>query len=381
MSSLGIFKEQFAKKEGLIHLNNAGLSPITKVARDKVIYWTERFYQEGYYTDADYKLDLLDSKSNLAKLIGCRAEEIAWFTNTASAISQFAFQIGLRANDEVVMWDQEYVSNLYPFKQACDLVGAKLKLVSSDVDLSTPTEKYIEAITSKTKIAAFSSVQFSSGARMDAAAVIAHCKKLGVITFADIIQELGVHPLKVWSQGIDAVAGGSHKWLASPVGVGYLAIRPDLTSKMKPHSYGSGTFGTCDDATDLECKPKVDASKFEPSSKQVLEITALGASCKLFSEVGIEVIETEALRLARLLISESKKLSIKINSPFKGEHLSPMVNLKIPDEKIFNVLVNDLKEQNINFALRGGGMRFSPHAFNTETEIHKLISIFKKYFN
>jgi cysteine desulfurase/selenocysteine lyase len=48
------FQKQFARKPGLIHLNNAGLAPISLAARDKVQYWAERFYQEGFLTDAVY---------------------------------------------------------------------------------------------------------------------------------------------------------------------------------------------------------------------------------------------------------------------------------------------------------------------------------------
>lgn len=377
MNRLQIFKEQFAKRKDLIHLNNAGLSPIARVAKERVEYWVNRFYQEGYYTDADYVQEVAAARGKLAALIGCGGNEIAWFTSTAGAISQFAFQIGLQAGDEVLMWDQEYASNLYPFKQACDAVGAKLVQVSSEVNLETPTDKFIAAITSKTKVVAFSSVQFSSGARMDTKLLIDHCKQKGILTFADIIQELGVHPLSVWAEGIDAVAGGSHKWLVSPVGVGYLAIREKLIKKMKPHSYGSATFGSCDDLADFSCEAKVSASKFEPGSKQVLEIAALGASCEMIASVGVEVIEAEAVRLANLLITNIKNLDLTINSPFKGQHNSPMVNVKILDTKKEETVVKKLIEQKINFAKRAGGLRFSTHAFNTDQEIFTLADLLK----
>lgn len=372
-----MFKEQFARREGLIHLNNAGLSPITKVAKDRVEYWVNRFYQEGYYTDADYTLEVEAARTRLAELIGCEGNEIAWFTSTASAISQFAFQVGLQAGDEVLMWDQEYASSLYPFKQACDSVGANLVLVSSEANLQTPTDKFIAAITSKTKIVAFSSVQFSSGARMDTKVLIDYCKQKQIITFADVIQELGIHPLQVWQQGIDALAGGSHKWLASPVGIGFLAIRKNLIRTMKPHSFGSATFGSCDDAANLSCEAKVSASKFEPGSKQVLEIVALGASCELISKVGVKVIESEAVRLANLLISKVKDFDLTINSPFKDQHTSPMVNIKIADPKKEISITSQLQVQKINFAKRGGGIRFSPHAFNTDVEIFTLADLLK----
>lgn len=174
---LAQFQSQFTKSQNLIHLNNAGLAPISLAARDKLMYWSERFYQEGFFTDKDYMNDVYSARQSLAALIGCHPQEVAWYQSAAGAINQFAFGIGLQADDEVVMWDQEYSSHLYPWKAACDEAKAKLVIVKSEDLMSTPTEKYIEAFTEKTKVAAFSWVQFSSGAQMEIEGLIAECKK------------------------------------------------------------------------------------------------------------------------------------------------------------------------------------------------------------
>ncbi len=367
------FQDQFARRPDLIHLNNAGLTPISRAARDKINYWAERFYQEGFWTDADYMADVLSARLALANLIGCQAQEIAWYQSTAGAINQFAFGIGLQPDDEVLIWDQEYSSHLYPWKEACDQTKAQLVVLKSEADLGTPTEKYLQALTKKTKVAAFSWVQFSSGARMDVEAVIKECKRRGIFVFVDIAQGLGIHPCQIWHWGADAVAGASHKWLVSPVGVGYLAIRTELAQKMKPRIFGAYTFGTCDDPSDFACEPKRDATKFEPGSKQVIEITALGASCQLIHDISVEVIEAEALRLAHRLRRGLESKGHELLNPFGKASISLMVNF-LPTQGIAEVSVT-LTTNNINFARRGGGIRLSTHAFNTDQEIDKVLSL------
>ncbi|HEY1079895.1 MAG TPA: aminotransferase class V-fold PLP-dependent enzyme [Bdellovibrio sp.] len=374
-STLRHFQDQFAQGQGLIHLNNAGLSPICRPAHDKVKYWAERFYNEGFWTDKDYMANVYESRQALARLIGCAPSEIAWFQSAAGGINQFAFGIGLNAGDEVLMWDQEYSSHLYPWKAACDQTGAVLKVLKSESHLETPTEKYLEALTSKTKVAAFSWVQFSSGARMDTEHVIKECKKRGILVFVDIAQGLGIHECKLWDWGVDGVAGGSHKWLVSPVGVGYLAIRQSLALKLKPRTIGAYTYGTCDDPSDFACEPKTDATKFEAGSKQVLEITALGASCELIHNVGVSVIESEALRLAQILRLGLHQKGYKLLNPFGLKAVSPMVNFVPTQEKSLTDITEKLSQNKINFALRGGGIRLSPHAFNTESEIATVLSL------
>lgn len=374
-NKLAEFQSQFARRADLIHLNNAGLAPISRVARDKIQYWAERYYQEGFWTDADYMADVLSSRHSLASLIGCQWDEVAWYQSAAGAINQFAFSIGLKPSDQVVMWDQEYSSHLYPWKEACDQAGAELKVLKSEKNLATPTEKYLEALTEKTKVAAFSWVQFSSGARMDVEAVIKECKKRGILVFVDIAQGLGVHPCKIWQWGADAVAGGAHKWLVSAVGVGYLALRKDLALRMKPRVIGAYTYGTCDDPSDFACEPKRDATKFEPGSKQVLEITALGASCKMIHDIGVEVIEAEAVRLAQTLRLGLEAKGYQLLNPFGLEAVSPMINFLPARSEDMEKVTKLLDSHKINYARRGGGIRLSTHAFNTDLEIAKVLNL------
>lgn len=369
------FQQQFARKPGLIHLNNAGLAPISLAARDKVQYWAERFYQEGFWTDADYMADVLSSRVALAGLIGCTADEIAWYQSTAGAINQFAFGIRLQPGDEVVIWDQEYSSHLYPWKEACDQAQAHLKVLKSEAQLETPTEKYLAALGPKTKVAAFSWVQFSSGSRMDTQAVITECKKRGILVFVDVAQGLGIHPCELWNWGVDAVAGGSHKWLVSPVGVGYLAIRKELALRMLPRTIGAYTYGTCDDPSDFACEPKRDATKFEAGSKQVLEITALGASCRLIQETGVAVIEAEALRLARKMREGLQAKGHQLLNAPGIAAVSPMTNFLPRSGMELEACVNLLTKNQINFARRGGGIRLSTHAFNTDRDIETILSL------
>jgi len=276
--------------------------------------------------------------------------------------------------------NQEYGSHLYPWKAACDQVGAKLVLVESEQNLATPMEKYLKAITPKTKVIAFSWVQFMAGSQMeDTKHVIQVAKQKGIFVAVDIIQGFGLHPCDVWSWGADAVMGGSHKWLSAPVGVGFLALRQNLIPKFKPHIIGMYTYGTCDDPSDFACEPKRDALKFEPGSKQVLEITALGASIDVIQKTGVKVLETEALRLAKILRNGLIDLGYEVVTPYQGEqvHLTPFINFKPKGSMTKQELSKKLNAKKIFHAVRGPGLRFTPHAFNHESDLEKALSVLK----
>lgn len=377
MKTLLDYKNSFFRSPR-IHLNNAGLAPISREAHEKVNYWSRRFFEEGFYSDHDYMADVLHSRQSLALLLNCQHEEIAFFQSTAGALSQVAFTFGLKADDEVLVWDQEYASNLYPWQAACKKAGARLVLAPSMPDYQTPYEELLKYCTARTKIISISWVQFQTGARTDIAALTKACHDRGIFIVVDVMQGLGLHHFDFKNWDVDAVAGGSHKWLTSPVGVGFLAMKQEHLPRFSAHSVGSASYGTCDDPADLACAPKTDASKFEPGSKQVLEITALGASCDLLLDVGIATIEKESLRLAHILRQGLADQGYQIHS---GPQ-TPIVNFSAPASvtgsarsEAHKKIQSLLQSHPINYALRGPGIRLSPHAFNLDEDIKRTLDL------
>lgn len=373
-SKLEFFKSQFYRSDK-IHLNNAGLALPSLPSIVEVKYWADRFYQEGFYTDHDYMDRVSQTRKNLSRIIGCEHDEIAFFQATSGAVSQLAFSVGLKPGDEVITWDQEYASNLYPWQEACHRSGAKHVIATSNNDLSTPFENILKCITANTKVIAISWVQFQAGAMTDIRAITDFCKGKNILVFVDVIQGLGLFPFDFKALGVDAVVGGSHKWLHSPVGVGYLAIRKELALKMRPMMIGSSTYGTCDDPSDLACIPKRDASKFEPGSKQVLEITALGKSVEFILDVGVELISQEANRWAAILRDGLIRQNYSVAEPLQKQK-TPFVNFTHP-QKTTAEIKTLLNKNNITCALRGPGVRLTPAAYNSDSDIQKTLEILK----
>jgi len=369
--SLQNFRAGFAQGAStLVHLNNAGLAPSSRVGGDQVRYWMQRFESEGMHCNDDYMAAIEKARGQLALLAGAKPHQIAFFQSTAGAISQVAFGMSLNASDEVLVWDQEYASNLYPWKVACDRSGAKLVRATSEADGSTPIENLLAKVTARTKVIAVSWIQFQTGAEMDVKKLAEFAKPRGIFTLIDIIQGFGIMPFDFTELGIDAACGGSHKWLVSPVGVGFLMLRSERLPQIKPINIGAMTYGTCDDPSDLSCPPKTDSTKFEAGSKQVLEITALGANCQWLSACGVETLRDEAFRLAEKLRQALLDLGWNLHQPQVGNRA--FVNFshkKNSPQQVAHVL----KKNRISYALRGPGIRLSPHAFNVDADIERAI--------
>jgi selenocysteine lyase/cysteine desulfurase len=117
--------------------------------------------------------------------------------------------------------------------------------------------------------------------------------------------------------------------------------------------------------------PKLDALKFEAGSKQVLEITALGASIDLILKTGVSAIEKETLRLATKLRVGLEAKGYKVHSPYEvTNHQSAMVNFIPKDQTI-----EALKSIPCNFAIRGPGVRLTPAAFVSDLTIERVLKV------
>lgn len=225
--TLAEYKTLFFRSE-ILHFNNGGLSPISKPVQEEINYWSKCFYEQGFHSDAEYKKRIDWTREQISQLVDCQPDEIAFFQSCAWAISQFALGLNLQPNDEVLIFDQEYSSNLYPWQAACQRAKAKLVLLDSGSENELSLSLIEKNITQHTKVVSVSSVQFQTGVQVDLVKLSSLCQQKNILLFVDATQGLGIELLSMKQLNLAGLASGSHKWLNAPVGVGFLAIKKEL---------------------------------------------------------------------------------------------------------------------------------------------------------
>lgn len=374
MSKLDDFKSQFYLKK-TIHLNNAGVTPTPLSTRTACEEWLKKTYELGSALMPEYMQVVATARKRVAELINASPDQVIFSASTATAISQVAFGIKLTKGDEVIVWDQEYPSNFYPWKVACERAGASLKILTSPASMDTPVSLLLENVTDRTKVIATSWVQYRTGAMADIKELTSIARKRNIFTCADVIQGVGVVPFDFKESGLDAICGGSHKWLCGLQSVGYLVLRPEWIDEFFPISIGAMSYGDWNDLSDVKKTLKKDSGKFEPGGPSFLLLHALGSSLQLLSTVGIDNIYNEAMRLRGLLSERLSSLgyfvfTAKMQAPiltFKPTAHSPLKSVEEITEK--------LRAHSVTFAARPPGVRLSPHAFNRDVEIEQVAKI------
>ncbi len=365
------FKSHFYHGSERCNLNNAGQALIPDVNQKKAIEWLDRFYKEGASCSMAGWDETDSVRRKLAQFLGADSDQLAYFQTTASALSQAAFGIPLEKDDEILTWDQEYPSNFYPWRLASEKSGAKIIQLKS-TEWQTPLQTILNSITSKTKVIATSWVQYAAGAVTDLKALSDAVKGKDIWLVADVIQGAGVRPLNFNDSGFDIVCGGSHKWLCSSYGGGYMLIKKERLLELAPLEVGAMTYGDPDTVKSFTSEPKKTPHRFEPGSKAMIEIIAMGATIDLFSEVGVEAIYAEASRLADRL-----RLGIESVGGKLFCSSGPIVNFNFADDRVLKELEMQLKAVKVAYAKRGPGIRLSPHAYNRDEEIEVVLNILK----
>ncbi len=369
---------QLALAEDHIHLNNAGVGPLTRAGQE-AMHRMARLQSEQAFAAIEEIIDVYNgSRAAFGALVGAPAENVSMMQTCAAAISQVALGLDYECGQEIVFCDQEYPSNAYPWYEAARRHQLVPRLITSEADFDLDLEKVLSAIGNKTKVVALSWVQYQSGTCSDLKTIKSECDRVGAWLVVDAIQGLGVIPFPEDAVMPDAICGGTHKWLCGPLGHGFLIMDEEKRAQLSPLLHGAITYGTPEDLVEPGKAMRTDCGRFEPGNPLLWGGVAGAASINVLLKIGIPAIHERAMALSNQLMAGLQRCGGEFKGQTTAQRMSPIVSFSIPGKEMkecFQVL----KEQKITGAYRAGGIRLAPHAFNTEAEIAKVVEIVQQW--
>jgi selenocysteine lyase/cysteine desulfurase len=367
------FRAEFELSPDEVLLNSAGVSPMCRPALAAIERAAAQL-RRGWFALPEVFGDYEGARAVYARLCGARPDDVAMFHTCAAALSQVALGLELRPGDELLIWDQEYPSNAYPWHAAARRSGAVVKVVPSLPGHRLDQERLHAAITPRTRAVAVSWVQYATGAMTELEPLARACHDVGAWLCVDAIQGLGVRPLDLQALGVDAVCGGAHKWLCGPLGHGFLALAPGRAAELEPILQGAMTYGGVEDVehVDPARPPRPDARRFEPGSPLLLAGVGGAAATELCLRLGPQRLGEAALRIAQELADGVQARGAEVLSPLPLQ--VPIVTF-VPrgGAAATPALGRALRARRIACAERAGGIRLAPHAFNTREDVARFL--------
>ncbi len=373
---MSLLQDEFAHAEGLRYLNHAAVAPWPKRATQAVQRFAEENWRLGARDYPDWLTVERRLRERLTRLLNASTTaDLALVKNTSEALSFVAFGLDWTVGDQVVISDQEFPSNRVVW-EALKRYGVDTIQVS--LDNADPEGALLAACGPRTRLMSISAVQYASGLRLDLQRLGQGCRKRGVLFCVDAIQQLGALPFDV--QAIDcafAMADG-HKWMLGPEGLGVFYCRSDLRQQLKLHEYGWHMLEHPGDYERADWEPAHTARRFECGSPNMLGAIALEASLSLLEEVGMEqVARGLGERVQWLQDGLARIPGTRLLSPQEPARRAGIVTFCL-DGKASQPLFERLRAEQVVCALRGGGIRFSPHFYTPPQVIDETLALLRQ---
>jgi selenocysteine lyase/cysteine desulfurase len=372
MENIEKIREQFPITKNKTFLNHAAQSPLPKPVADAVHRFADDFSNFG---DTSMKWNQ-GGKPFFAKLINAKSEEIAFVENTSVGLNIAANVLHYPPSSKIVTTDLEYPSVVYPWLRKS--LGVKVDYVKN-VDGKISLDDMEKAVDDKTVAVAVSHVEYVNGFRHDLRALSETAHEHGAYLIVDAIQSAGAMQIDVKRDKVDFLMTACYKWLLSPPGAGYLYVKDELIEKFEPPFVGWASvkpevFETTDFWDIWNLKLSETASRFEVGSPSFISLTGATEALKMLLNFGIENVEQRILKLTNSLIEGVENLGLKLQTPKESPYRSGIVNFKIDKPR---ETAEKLKRKGIIVSARANGLRVSPHFYNTEEEIDRLMEEIK----
>ncbi|MFL6524896.1 MAG: aminotransferase class V-fold PLP-dependent enzyme [Nitrososphaera sp.] len=395
-------RDDIAVTKKYVYLANAAIAPIPVPVYNKV----SEFYSEALNhgeTSWNQWIDKTEETRDIcAKFIGADSrDEIALTHSTSEGMNIVAHMLsdkGLVLSNELefpssnLPWLNKNVDNI-KFVKARDgnkiLIKDISKMIGKEEESSIKNSNNNDGDNNnsnnkRTTTIVTSHVQYSTGFRQDLEGLHKLTKHNGLYFVVNSTQSLGALYFNVKDFGVDFMVSNGHKWMLSSFGIGILYIKKkylrDPENFKPPFSSQSSQKRRENFNNNMKLDISGTAARFEIGTPHFANIISLNAAIKYISRIGINQIERRILSITDYLIDKLQNLNLEILSPIEDKrYRSGIVVFKSNKRKKPTDIVTELqKRERIIVSARGKGIRVSPHFYNNEEDIDRLVAALKR---
>jgi selenocysteine lyase/cysteine desulfurase len=312
-----------------------------------------------------------------ARLLHAQPEEIAFVGPTSLALSYVAAGLPWRKGDNVLIYFDDYPSNVYPWMALAEK-GVEVRLLNVREYGRIRTIDVTGQVDEQTRLVALASNHFVAGWRLELDAIGQYLRQRNILFCVDGIQTVGAFPTGV--EHVDFLAADAHKWLLGPCGAGILYVRRAAQERLRPIVHGWHNVRCPGFVSQEQMVYVPDARRYEAGSANIVGLAGLAAAMELLLEVGVENIAAELLRKRALLLPalrEQRWDVLQADAP--APNASGIVSLYKPGADMA-AWQRKLMDARIHTSLRVDRqgrqyVRLSPHFYNTDAELHRVLEI------
>ena len=357
------------------YLNHAGVNALPAGAARAIARYAREAAEEGSLVVEAHEARVEEVRAAAAALLGVAPGEVAFVKNTTEGLGFVANGLEWREGDRVVVPDLEFPSTLYPWTALADRGVTVDRVEPVGSARALPVAAFADVIGAgpPPRVVCTSWVQFGRGWRTDLAALAEVTHAAGALLCVDAIQGLGVVPAELDAWGVDFATADAHKCLLGPSGIGVLYVRASELGRLRPLEPGWASVAHREQWDNLSLAWDPGARRLEGGSANTAGVFGLGAAVDLLSAAGVAAVWEHVRALCDRAAAGLAAAGAEVLSDRSPGGASGIVTFTVPGADPV-ALVERLRGAGIVCSPRGGGVRISPHGYNTAAEMDDLVA-------
>ncbi len=312
-------------------------------------------------------------RGKVGRFIGCDPADVALLRSTGDGIALVSLGLDWQPGDEVVLYDHEFPSGVYPFL-ALQRRGVRVRFVEDRGRCRFDAADVAAVMSDRTRVVCVSLVNCYHGFRAPVEQISELCRARGAWLLVDAVQAAGILPVSVASLGADLVTAHGYKSLCAGYGISFCCVSPRLRECLEVAAPGWKNIEDApfiDRQLDYNLRYAGSARRYEPSVQNLAGMYGLGASIDLFQSTGMELITDWVLGISRAVTEAAGAKGYRAASSASPEEMSGIVSVEVPGGDAAAVCAA-LAEQKVICAVRDGRLRISCHLFNDADDVERL---------
>ena len=369
---IGSQRALFDIPAGVAYFNTAYNAPQLNASRERLIAavgsksrpW-ERM-ADDFFTDAETVRGLC------AGLFGGDVDGYALIPAASYGVSTAARAIEptLRPGDRIVLLDEEFPSNVLPWRRIAQETGAHIVTVAAPTDHDW-TAGALREIERGAKAVALSHCHWTNGSRFDLERIGAACRAAGAALVLDATQSLGALELDLDAVRPDFMVAAGYKWLLCPYGFGVMYVAPAWRDARPLEEHWLGREGASNFAALVNYSDtyRPGARRFDVGETCTPILPGAIAALEQLGAWGIDAIAATLADTNRQIAERLVPLGFRLPpEEFRSPH---MFGARLPDSYSGD-LVGALRQRGVFASRRGTSVRFAPHLHVTDADIAQL---------
>lgn len=373
MDKLLSYKDDFVLGAGTYLLNHSVGRPLkhiqTEFSQAYFAPWTSRSEPWPEW------LTIIDRFCGaLGKLFNSAPENFCPQVNLSSGLTKLVMSLErLQTNKPVVLLcEADFPSMGFVLRRALPSDG-ELRFVSRGADV-TDVNVWEAHLKRDVDLVFVSHAYSNTGQLAPIERIISLARERGILCLVDVAQSAGIVPLDLTVLEPDFVLGSCVKWLCGGPGAGWLWVHPGRVADCRPLDVGWFSHENPFEFDIHQFRYRPGAMRFWGGTPSIAPYAIAAHSVDYFAKLGSPLLRSHNQRLLDEIIAE---LGWAVMSPMEQAKHSGTAILHVGERQA--QVVEALREAEVWVDERELGIRVSPHIYNDEADIARLIEIVEHY--